>query len=226
MGQYRQWLHYRDIDHRLQTQREQLAHELAQLHTRLQQAGMSQPDVDNSIFQALLHSAQPHNAPSESEVSFNEDIPSPAIPAYPLPPASSVPPHAIHAIQLASLSPSQQVAPMQPNESGPRTVHPGTPLPPSYAPLPPLPPLPLSSSPTPYHQNNLLPEDMNSFLDAHSQTDPQLTIPWWLRRAASTSPDGSLDPQSVQTNRLVQRWLERWGKQPPHEEQGAQNGNQ
>ena len=64
----------------------------------------------------------------------------------------------------------------------------------------------------------LLPEDMIAFFDEHEQTDPQLELPWWLRKITVSSKDQQagrpIDHNSIRTNRLVQRWIERWGRQP------------
>lgn len=47
-------------------------------------------------------------------------------------------------------------------------------------------------------------------------TEPQIEIPHWLRNLA-TAPgtNGPVDQESLRNNRLVQRWVERWRKQPP-----------
>ncbi len=64
-------------------------------------------------------------------------------------------------------------------------------------------------------------EDMSVYFDEHTMTDPQLELPWWLRKitgqpAGVEHENGSeIDPGSVRTNKLVQRWIDRWGKQSP-----------
>ncbi len=66
---------------------------------------------------------------------------------------------------------------------------------------------------TPHPEIVLLPEDMQAFFDEHSQTDPQHEIPWWLRNVV---PGASAE--SMRTNRLVRRWIERrrqLSPQPP-----------
>jgi hypothetical protein len=59
---------------------------------------------------------------------------------------------------------------------------------------------------------------MMTFFDEHAQTDPQLELPWWLRNitVSSKNEQGSqpIDQNSIRTNRLVQRWIERWGPHP------------
>ena len=63
----------------------------------------------------------------------------------------------------------------------------------------------------------LLPHDMMAFLDEHSQTEPQLELPWWLRnmttspeQAANASSTHPIDQESIRTNWSVERWRERW----------------
>ena len=69
--------------------------------------------------------------------------------------------------------------------------------------------------PIPHYEMALLPEDMAAFFDQHTTTDPQIELPWWLHNLTNVSHgNGPIDQESSRTNRLVQRWLERWGKQP------------
>jgi hypothetical protein len=64
---------------------------------------------------------------------------------------------------------------------------------------------------------DLLPEDMYAFFEEHARTDPQLELPWWLRKITVANGDAEtsrpIDQESIRTNRLVQRWVERWGRQ-------------
>lgn len=74
-----------------------------------------------------------------------------------------------------------------------------------------------------------LPDEMNSYFDVqfmntmNTMTEPQLELPWWLRKITGQQPgtEGSsmIDPGSARTNRLVQRWIDRWGRQPPFNEE-------
>ena len=187
MGQYRQWLHYRDIDRHLHLQREQLTHEIAHLQEQLHCLEAAHPDVNNSIVQALI---------TQQTIQSVQ-------------PRAITPPTSI-----SSLSPDVPLPEWVREETRQYTPNPQTPLPTvpptshTYASLPPL--------PHPMHpQYPQYPQSQND--DISAPTDPQITIPHWLRRAASVSQSGPLDPQGVQTNRLVQRWLERWGKQLPEQ---------
>jgi hypothetical protein len=70
---------------------------------------------------------------------------------------------------------------------------------------------------TPHPELDLLPKDIPSFVDEHTQTVPLRTPPWWLRKIPANSVAAGAfqelkDQQSERTNHLVQRWLERWGR--------------
>ena len=184
MGQYRQWLHYRDIDRHLHLQREQLTNEIAHLQEQLHCLETARPDADNNIVQALITQQA----------------------------TQSVQPRAITPpTSVSSVSPEVPLPDWVREEARQYTPNPQTPLPtvsPTYASLPPL--------PHPIHpQHSQYTQSQND--DVPAPTDPQIAIPHWLRRAASVSQSGPLDPQGVQTNRLVQRWIERWGKQLPEQ---------
>ncbi len=61
---------------------------------------------------------------------------------------------------------------------------------------------------TPDSEMVLLPQDMQGFFDQHAQTDPQQEVPWWLRKPAANTDifDAS---ESLRTDELVRRWIER-----------------
>ena len=79
----------------------------------------------------------------------------------------------------------------------------------------------------PHQEFVLLPEDMSSFIDKHSLTDPRLELPWWLHNIAVASrannSNGPIDQERIRTNRLIQRWLERWGYQPSSQDTHGEN---
>ncbi len=56
MGQYREWLHYREIDQRLQRQRARLEQDLMDLQKQAQRLQEHNYHAHNSIVQALQHS--------------------------------------------------------------------------------------------------------------------------------------------------------------------------
>ena len=45
-----------------------------------------------------------------------------------------------------------------------------------------------------------------------------MQLPWWLRNAALLNANGPIDQESMRTNRLIQRWIERWGRHPDAQE--------
>ena len=74
-------------------------------------------------------------------------------------------------------------------------------------------------------------EDMEAVVDQPTQTDLQLELPWWLRNITISASDmhvaKPIDQETIRTNRLVQRWIERWGRQSsaslePAEQEGEE----
>ena len=199
MGQYRQWLHYRQVDQQLHTLKEHLITELQ--HIREQSTLHAAPlDADNRIVQALLsYTKNPSSVPNiveqQLEVTDEQRIDTISL--------------LFERSRLPNLEPlfENNAQPPQPTP----TVQPTK----TFAPLPPLP-----------HQSQAIhSEEANSVLDNQQQTEPQTALPWWLRKAALAAPGNGLDQQSMRTNQLVQRWLERWGRQENEAFQEASNGN-
>lgn len=241
MGQYQQWLHYRDVERLLRAQLEELVEEFAQLHHReqlLQQMlhptdGQEQAALENAssilqpnneILHALAiglngqtnHAHHTDPAPATggngtievvshgtweqaSAQSTQEDKPVAAI-SRALFAQSSLPPAEDEYLPDSVASPDSSQPPLN-----------------RYAALPPIPRTPRSES-------MLLPEDMGAFIDQHTQTEPRMALPWWLRNAALQNANGPIDQESMRTNRLIQRWIERWGRQPDAQELPGKNG--
>ena len=220
MGQYQQWLHFREVDRHLQAQLEELVRELAQLHERthlydqvlqpqlpLEHAstGESIPArLDNVILHALAKSMNGHASSNGHTFEKNTT--------------------ATHA-SLSEIIPNESSSTISPalfaQSNLPNFETPFTPPVPADASLADMPTSPFPSyidqplPPIPHYDMALLPEDMASFFDQHTTTDPQMELPWWLRNLTTvTNGTGPIDQESIRTNRLVQRWLERWGKQP------------
>ncbi len=192
MGQYQQWLQYQEIHKRLSSQVEALEAEIAQLQDYLDQLGQqgAVSFTDNPILQALLAH----------------------LPSQPVPPTNN----ANYALESENLSEtcsdesSDSISPALRGWGG-------------------LPNFELYDIDEPAQPDNqlpsffnhpeieLLPEDMIAFFDEHEQTEPQLELPWWLRKITIASKDEQMgrpiDHTSIRTNRLVQRWIERWGRQ-------------
>jgi len=212
MGQYRQWLHYREADQQLHTQLETLKQELAQLHEQARL--LKEPDygTGNAIIQALStylraeeylknsldtpnEQGSTNGQSSTLEDFIIEDIPSSATVAEFVPETVS---QALFAWSRLPNFDTQGVR--EP------TITAST-----HTPLPPMLPTP---PPTTHPGINLLPEDLAAFMDEHTQTPGQRTLPLWIRNTFySSSSSSPVDQQSLRTNRLVERWLERWRRE-------------
>jgi hypothetical protein len=245
MGQYQQWLHYREVDQQLRSQLEILERELAQLQDRARSASQSEQVPQDAVSSEADPSEQ--TASNGHLLAENKIIHALAAslngraPGHSLAPPETPTPGIEHAYQPAPGTPGATISsapfawsnlpnfenPALPVEAPPASSQPfnqnfGQPLPP----LLPLPPIPHIS----HQEMALLPEDMASFIDEHSLTDPQIELPWWLRNIAAASRasqfNGLIDQESVRTNRLVQRWLERWGRQPSQPGSREENNNE
>lgn len=183
MGQYQQWLLYREIDQKLQARLEEFEAELAQLqdHARfLEQAG---PHADNEIIRALAASIE-RNAPAIKDR------------------------HTIVDLDMAEEELKQRILSSVLDWRGLPNLGPQEMQEPFYGET--KPELPATS----HSELVLLPDDVMDILNEYGQTEPQLELPWWLHNIAiSTDRTSPVDQQTIRTNRLVQRWIERWGRQ-------------
>jgi hypothetical protein len=196
MGQYQQWLHYQEIDRRLRATLDALEQELGQIES--QSNGSQQPAMllANPIISALcahLASSVNGHAPQQDDADTCDPSPSGEM-------AGQVSNGSVETISAALLHWGELP------DLGSKGKHPLH----QYDILP--------SLSVDHSEIELLPEDMFAFFEEHSQTDPQLELPWWLRKITITSGDDDssrpIDQESIRTNRLVQRWVERWGRQP------------
>ena len=193
MGQYQQWLQYQEINRHLSTQVEALEAELAKLQECLDRLGQQHEVAsfsDNPIMQAL--SAQTSSQP--------------------IPPNNNVRSLEIHNPSvIGSDQYGDTISTALRNWGGLPNFE-------LYEIKEPFPVGHQSPSFLNHPEIELLPEDMIAFFDEHEQTDPQLELPWWLRKITVSSKDQQagrpIDHNSIRTNRLVQRWIERWGRQP------------
>lgn len=194
MGQYQQWLLHRSIDRQLRQELKTLEAELAQFESQLDSFFLAQcerefpPLAENPILNALMYYAMAHTEPHQPE---HEDD------------TGELEDQKISDQAGETISPALLNWDGTPDSTAQQAQHT-----PSTA-------LSLSDSET----DELLPDDILDFMDAHAQTDPQIELPRWLRKiaVASNTNDGTrpIDQESIRTNRLVQRWVERWGKQTP-----------
>jgi hypothetical protein len=219
MGQYRQWLHHREIDRLLSAQLITLEKELAQLGERIESVAQETTlAADNFILHALIQQYQQtqHGYTQQTaEDTAREEFGNRTTATENAYIATSDQEQANGTIEKVSMAGSVSPAlfawgrlPNFDSQDG------QTPLRPTPMPLPPVPP-------TPRLSEDLLPNNMAAFVDAYSQTAPQLKLPWWLRSTLRNSknletldeqeqnPHGPIDVQSNRTNELVQRWFER-----------------
>lgn len=184
MGQYQQWLHYQEIDRRLHATLAALEQELGQIESNPN--GSQLPDMlfANPIIATLsAHIVAGLNGYASPQDSSEENAGQPS--------NETISAALLHWGELPDFGPpgvqSAQRHDIQPFLS------------------------------LDHAEIELLPEDMFAFFEEHSQTDPQLELPWWLRKITITSGDDEsgkpIDQESIRTNRLVQRWVERWGRQ-------------
>lgn len=226
MGQYQQWLHYQEVDRHLKAELETLKTKLARLQDELRDTPQTSQSSSNAEMPPESPALDNHNAvirllaqglkeftSTQSEASAQVGNASPNGPL----------PHS-----LATSDPGEQAerANLNPAASGgTKQMQNGEAISaalmswgrlPNFGPLSPddaSPAMePRSPSSMPHPEIALLPEDMQAFFDEHSHTDPQQEIPWWPGDIAS------IDPESLRTNSLVQRWIERrrqLASQPP-----------
>jgi len=193
MGQYQQWLQYQEIQKRLSSQAEDLEAELRQLQNyvdQFEQQHTTAPSlelIDNPIVQVLIAhlSSQAVSAEHTMHSVFQETNPDE--------PGDSISPALRNWGELPDFEPYEiKESRLLDNQAPTFLNHP---------------------------EIELLPEDMMAFFEEHEQTDPQLELPWWLRKITISSKDEQsskpIDHNTVRTNRLVQRWVERWGRQSP-----------
>ncbi|HLX41354.1 MAG TPA: hypothetical protein VKR42_12535 [Ktedonobacteraceae bacterium] len=225
MGQYQQWLHYRDVDRLLRTQLEELAEEFAQLRNREQllqhmlhpvhaqeqpalTSGFALLQSNNEILHALAVGLNGHTdhlqhtdyTPATSENGTTEMLSHQSEEQTPLQSNQDDTPVAAISQALfaqSSLPSTEEQFPLVFSQ----------PLSNQHVDLPLIPH-------TPHSESLLLPEDIGAFIDQHTQTEPRMELPWWLRNAALQNANGPIDQESIRTNRLIQRWIERWGRYP------------
>lgn len=236
MGQYRQWLYHREVDQLLQTQLATLRQQATQLQEQIRPLEQDSPHRDNTLLQALTAYCQasyPLAAFSASADPYAEMLAAAEIPVLPDTPDTLDEPDIQYSISDISIE-AETIFPhigepeMSPDLST-DTVSPAlfawSRLPhfisQQIPPDPQTPPASKSTASDP--DQNLLPEDLPAFVDGHAHTIPRIDIPWWLRSnmlySGDTPASSPVDQQSARTNRLVQRWFERWGGHHTHPSQ-------
>jgi hypothetical protein len=203
MGRYQQWLQYQEIHKHLSSQVEALEVELAELHDCLDKLGQHQEVAsftDNPIMQALMAHIPFQAVPLNSNAKYTLETNNP-------PETGSDESGDSISLALRSRGELPYFELYELRE-----------------------PMLFDNQPSSFFNHSeieLLPEDMIAFFGEHEQTDPQLELPWWLRNITVSSKDEQagrpIDHNSIRTNRLVQRWIERWGRQSSTALESAEN---
>ena len=231
MGQYSEWLRYHEIEGQLQTELQSLEDRLTQLQARLVAHLCSDEPLirfDNGILHALTMSLNGTTSSASISPINGESITGDVSPSIMEQETAPTIAQEVSATPIETISPSLSARSSLPN-FGPEVVPRDTVATEEEGNKPPLTSHIQQSIPsTPHSEMALLPEDMTSFFEEYTQTDPQLELPWWLRnitnaRAGNGTP---IDQESIRTNRLVQRWLERWGRPTSSESQEPQKPQQ
>jgi hypothetical protein len=205
MGQYRQWLLYRDTDQQLQHQIQKFEDELTQLYTQIDQLETDTISPENIILQTLISIQQAEKMsrklPVAHATSLSEE-------------------QSITKPQRGTVSPALFGRSNLPNFN---TQHVGSPAANAAA-----------QNPVPQFQqpnSDLLPPNISALADDSNPTDPQTKAPWWLRNTHPTPKEHPqstqpIDQQSRRTNQYVQRWFERWGTSTAGSEQTQERRGQ
>jgi hypothetical protein len=197
MGQYRQWLHYREMDQQLHMRLEQVEQQAAELEAEIHHlAGDSNSSTnDNVIMQALVKMY----ITSTQEQAAKESAPAEA--SYTVTPVE--PGEITQSDDASAESPSWAASALfaQSYLTNFDAFDPST-----------------LQSLSPYAETGLLPEDLAIFFTGlpqsggngqHDLTSVSLTA------SHSAVP---VDKQSQRNDRLIQRWFERWGQSTNNQE--------
>lgn len=209
MGQYRQWLLYRDANQQLQHQIQEFERELTQLHAQIDQLETETISPENIILQTLISIQQAkkisHEIPVRRATSLSAERNT-----------------SEHKQQRGTVSPALFGRSNLPNFN---TQHVENPVADATTQKP------VSQFQQP--DSDLLPQNISTIADDSSQTDPQTTVPWWLNNThpnptPEEHPQSSkpIDQQSRRTNQYVQRWFERWGNGIAESEQTQEKPGQ
>ncbi len=225
MGQYQQWLLCQETDQSLRTKREQLEAELAALRERARLLEQSLPRGDNQLIRILIEAfsndaqrSGAGRAQSQQKVPAPLERPSEVGHGLPLEGGGRLTPRMLPPLVISpAFEPEGMLS--SPSATHGRMGEPSAQTLPQQLPQQPSPALPSSpgestlaeeSAPLPAEQQ-VAPHDLSHELP--------IELPAWLHHLTISSGKdhrrGPIDQESMRTNRLVQRWLERWGRIPP-----------
>ncbi|HET8912917.1 MAG TPA: hypothetical protein VFN23_15700 [Ktedonobacteraceae bacterium] len=241
MGQYQDWLQYQALDRKLRAQLLALETIQAQVQEKLEELRKQLPQAENPLLLALAHylvqqkrarelAASQGTNPTQSPIpSQNQQISPSYEGARPTPINGLSASDTAHEPLSNAFSnwgsfpgfdprnipttPANQPQAPDANRQGSGTSH---------SVIPPLFSLPTGQTPfsekLPKNVTPRLPiSDLNNGSGSDSDSLADLEIPDWLQHISVSTDQGymPIDPESIRTNRLVQRWLTRWGKQTP-----------
>jgi len=191
MGQYREWLSYRDIDQKLQAQVAQLEQEIEQLQRQAQELSEQFQPGNNFIVQAIDRLLHPFSAGRAL--------------------ASDVTPDQQES-ELESISQKGGLVPPRP----PYHYKPSPLF--SMSLLPELDIMPRESSLKPTMLEPLAPmpveQPTEKITPVKRRMPPRLSLPH------QQPADWPRDQQSTRTNQVIERWAERWSRYPANTTQG------
>jgi hypothetical protein len=210
MGQYRLWLHHREIDQDLHTQQAAYDQELAAIDEQIAHIENTAMQSSNALVIALIqqfHAQKEANSkeadtiitPPEQDETIHETAPHRQ---------RQVPLPSNYGQQSTSVSPALLAWSQLPNFNT-HEIHI------SEEHILPADVLPMLPDAT----DHLLPSDLNSLFDDEPK-DTQRSLPWWLRsimRTPHEEPEepqktAPIDQQSMHINQRVERWFARRNK--------------
>ncbi len=202
MGQYRQWLHYREVDQRLHIRLEEVEKQAAELEAEIHLLanGSNFSAADNVIMRAL---ASMYTTPTQEQATH---VSTPAEARYAVASVPSEQNKYSDETDASSWAASALFA--QSYLTNFDAFDPST-----------------LQSLSPYAETGLLPEDLAIIFSGQPQNGgPHYPGHSPITTSHSTTP---IDKQSLRNDRLIQRWFERWGQSsddrdqgPPQEDQG------
>lgn len=210
MGQYREWLRYREFNIKLHAQLRLLEEDIVQLQQQIGMYAQYAFPEENAVLLALAASLDAQTQGLSLPLAPLDTSSPTTIPTTEQTQATISP--ALHA--WSELPFFETVTTTDTGVNLTETARPSL----SHTQQEPVPT-------TPHEEITLLPQDMSAFFEEHTMTEPQIELPWWLRTLieSSLSSQGTrpIDQESLRTNRLVQRWSERWGRVTPSQQQQA-----
>jgi hypothetical protein len=197
MGQYRQWLHYREMDQQLRVRLGRIEQQAAELEEDIHRLAddSSAGAADNVIMRALVAM---YTAPTQRQV-VEEDTP--VEPQYIVTPGE--PAETEHSNGTSAEAPSWAATALfaQSYLTNFDAFDPTT-----------LKSLSLDA------ETGLLPEDLSTFFATLTQNGASGQLPEANASLTSSHSTIPIDKQSLRNDRLIQRWFERWGQSSDDQE--------